>query len=76
MPDAMDKLQTFNDEHTADAIRRHAERKQPVGRTHCANVDCREPIFDARRLLGAQLCMECQREEDARNAHLARWKQR
>jgi RNA polymerase-binding transcription factor DksA len=76
MPDAMDAVQTFNDEHTADALQRHAQRKVAPGRTHCAYIDCREPIFDARRLMGAQLCLACQQEEEARNAHLLRWKQR
>ena len=76
MPDAMDKMQTFNDDHTADALKRHADRPKTEGRTHCAVLDCREPIFDARRLLGAQLCLSCQQEEEARSAHINRWRQR
>jgi hypothetical protein len=76
MPDAMDQIQSFNDDHTADSLRRHADREKPVGRMHCANVDCREPIFQARRDLGAQLCLACQQEEEARAAHFKRWQQR
>lgn len=74
MPDAMDRLQQFNDDQAEDALRRHADRARPAGRTHCAVADCREPIVPERTALGAQLCMECQHEEDARNAHVRGWK--
>ena len=76
MPDAMDAVQTFNEEHTADALQRHAQRKVLRGRSHCANLDCDEPISTARQEMGAQLCLGCQREVEARDAHIARWKQR
>jgi hypothetical protein len=76
MPDAMDQVQAFNDDHTADALQRHADRPKRVGLTHCAIGDCREPIMDARRELGAQLCLACQHEEEARAAHINKWKQR
>jgi hypothetical protein len=32
-----------------------------VGRMHCANADCREPIAEVRQRMGAQLCIDCQR---------------
>ena len=76
MPDAMDQVQAFNDDHTADALKRHAEREVAVGLTHCAVMDCREPIVDARRLMGAQLCLACQQEDEAQRAHFNRWKHR
>jgi RNA polymerase-binding transcription factor DksA len=76
MPDAMDHVQSFNDEHTADALSRHASRPRLVGRTHCANLDCGEPIGDARTALGAQLCLPCQKAEESRNAHQQVWRQR
>jgi RNA polymerase-binding transcription factor DksA len=76
MPDAMDQLQAFNDDHTADALRRHADRVVAVGRSHCAIADCREPISDARRDLGAQLCLACQHEAEARSAHFSQWMRR
>ena len=76
MPDAMDAVQSFNDAHTEDALKRHADRPQQKGRSHCANADCGEPIGDARQALGAQLCLPCQHEEEKRNAHLAVWRRR
>lgn len=76
MPDAMDAVQSFNDAHAEDALKRHAGRPQLKGRSHCANVDCGEPIGDARQALGAQLCLPCQQAEEARDAHLAVWRRR
>jgi RNA polymerase-binding transcription factor DksA len=76
MPDAMDAVQSFNDEHTEDSLRRHADRPRLKGRSHCANVDCGEPIGDARQALGAQLCLPCQHAEESKAAHVARWRQR
>jgi RNA polymerase-binding transcription factor DksA len=76
MPDAMDHVQSFNDAHTADALQRHASRPRPEGRAHCANLECGQPIGDARRALGAQLCLPCQHAEEAKTAHLNRWRHR
>lgn len=75
-PDAMDHLQQLNDDHTSDALKRHADRVRAVGRTHCANLDCAEPITSARTAIGAQLCLPCQHEADAQDAHLNRWRRR
>lgn len=44
-----------------------------AGRTHCINLDCGEPIATARTAMGAQRCMDCQREHEARDAHFAAW---
>lgn len=77
MPDAMDRCQTFNDDHVADALKRHRQ-EQPgrPGLAHCERQDCREPIHEARTRLGARLCDECQVEEDKRNAHFSVWRHR
>lgn len=64
MSDAMDRLQQFNDDHVADALKRHAARPRVVGLTHCEVADCREPIAAERTRLGARLCLECQRDEE------------
>lgn len=38
-----------------------AARKKPtIGRTHCANLDCGEPISALRREIGARFCVGCQ----------------
>jgi hypothetical protein len=76
MPDAIDRLQEFNDDHVADSLQRHAQRREMAGRTHCERLDCKEPIRPERTAKGAQLCDECQEEETKRNAHFARWARR
>lgn len=76
MPDLMDGAQDYNEAHNADALQRHAARPRLVGRTHCANMECGEPIGDGRRALGAQLCLPCQEAEEASAVHLAHWRRR
>lgn len=66
MPDAMDRNQEYTEAFAADALANHKGRlQQSVGRTTCANLDCGDDIHPARTALGAQLCIECQREEEA-----------
>lgn len=73
MPDAMDHVQAMNDRHTENALRTHARRERTEGATHCQNLDCGEPIMPARQALGARLCLECQRGEEAQAAHFQTW---
>jgi RNA polymerase-binding transcription factor DksA len=68
MPDAMDRVQAFNDAHVEDALARRAHQPARAGRTHCANLDCGEPITELRRGAGAQLCLECLQEEERQQA--------
>ena len=74
MPDAMDHVQQHVEDSASDALRRHADRPRTQGRMDCAVADCREPITPERTALGAQLCMECQQEAEARDAHFRGWK--
>jgi len=74
--DAMDALQQFNDDRVADALSAHAQRPRPAGRTHCANLDCREAIAPERQRLGAQLCLPCQKAEEGQAVHLNAWRRR
>ena len=76
MPDAMDRVQQHAAEINADALAMHQRRARPLGRDYCANLDCGEPILPARTALGAQLCMDCQRGEEARAAHFETWGRR
>lgn len=77
MPDAMDRLQEFNDHHVADALKRHqASTPRRPGRTTCERLDCGEPIHAARTAQGAQLCAECDEEVRKRDAHFALWRRR
>lgn len=76
MPDAMDRVQQHALDLTADALAEHARRQMASGRTHCGNLDCGEPIAPARTALGAQLCLDCQRVEEAQAVHLAAWQRR
>ena len=48
MPDLMDAAQLHADELTEAALAAHARRPHPPGRTHCAQLDCREPIAAER----------------------------
>jgi hypothetical protein len=45
-----------------------------LGLTHCAVADCREPVNPKRTVLGSQLCLGCQLEQESRDAHIDRWK--
>lgn len=76
MPDAMDAVQQLAADHVDDALKRHQARSIMTGRSTCANLDCGEPIGRERTILGAQLCMECQREHDGRAAHFRTWGRR
>lgn len=76
MPDAMDHVQQLNADLAADALKRHADRERPAGRSMCANRDCGEPISDFRRLNGAQLCLECARGAEAAAVHQHAWRGR
>lgn len=73
MSDAMDQVQALAEAHAAEAVKRHSMRPHLEGRSTCANLDCQQPISDARRALGAQLCIDCQRGEEARAAHFQTW---
>lgn len=75
MPDLMDAVQ---DRLLAEAEALQAVREQrPVqGRTRCATDGCGEPISPERTALGAQLCMDCQRGEEARAVHFRTWARR
>ena len=75
MPDAMDAVQ----ERVLREERELLEQRRtprPAGLTHCRRHDCREPIAPPRTALGAQLCLECQHEQDARDAHFRIWGRR
>jgi phage/conjugal plasmid C-4 type zinc finger TraR family protein len=51
-----------------DELKRMRSRHAPIGesRTHCA--ECEEPIPEARRraVPGVKLCIDCQKDRDAR----------
>lgn len=75
MPDAMDAIQE-RALREQDEIVAHRPQQVSAGRTHCIRVDCREPIAPQRTALGARLCMDCQQEQDARDAHVRTWSRR
>lgn len=58
----MDVIDTAQRRQLEEIEHALAERK-PLGqgRTHCANLDCGEPIAMVRQQIGASLCIECQR---------------
>ena len=76
MPDAMDQVQQHVQDLADDALGAHARRPRREGRDTCENADCGELIASERRALGARLCMDCQREDEARAAHFRTWGRR
>lgn len=48
--------------------------RQPTGqgRTHCIAEDCGAPIAPVRQAMGAQLCIDCQRDAERRAQSWAR----
>ena len=74
MPDAMDRVQQHAHDMVADALQAHASRPQAIGRAHCENADCGDGIDPRRTAMGARLCLDCQREEEARAAHFNAWR--
>jgi len=77
MPDAMDRLQNFNDDHVADSLKRHTtQHTRRPGLTQCERLDCREAISPERTAQGAQRCDECEEEHQLRNSQLAPWARR
>lgn len=51
-----------------DELKRMQARRAPVGESFAFCADCDEPIPEARRraLPGVKLCLDCQKERDAR----------
>lgn len=41
-----------------------ARKPARAGRATCANVQCGEPIAPLRQNMGAQLCIDCQRDAE------------
>lgn len=76
MPDAMERVQQFTADHVADSLARHADRERLPGRSTCANLDCGEAISPTRQQLGAQLCMDCLKAEEAAAVHQRTWRSR
>lgn len=75
MPDAMDAIQREAERIVDVGLQRHANRSRAEGRSTCAHADCGEPIAPERTALGARLCIDCQRGEEAAASHFATWRQ-
>lgn len=74
MPDAMDHVQANVEQMTQSALEKHTRRTAVrPGLTACERHDCGEPIEPPRTARGARLCLECQEEQDKRDAHFAVW---
>lgn len=72
MPDHMDAIQDRVQRET-DAIIANHTAPAAAGRTTCARAECGEPIAPQRTAIGARLCIDCQHEEEARQAHFRTW---
>jgi len=67
--DVIDQAQQRQQEDIDQALARLP--KAGKGRPTCENLDCGEPISAERQALGAVLCIDCQRDDEAR---AARWR--
>lgn len=76
MPDAMDRVQQHAQDLASDALQAHANRPRLPGLDFCEVLDCGEPITPTRTAMGARLCLDCQKAEEARAAHFAQWGRR
>ncbi len=65
MPDAMDRVQQHAQDMVDDAMRARDGKSQLPGRDTCASLDCELDISPQRKAIGAQLCIDCQRDEEA-----------
>lgn len=74
MVDDVDRQVAMEERHLENALDRRARRVQTRGRSFCANEDCGEAIAPNRQAMGAQLCIECAKAEEAQAAHFGRWK--
>lgn len=70
--DDADRVQLMEARQLANALDRHAHRKQSAGRVTCANLDCGAAIAPLRQQIGAQLCIDCARAEEAQAQHMRR----
>lgn len=76
MPDHMDAVQQHAADLASDALSAHARRPRPAGLTHCEQLDCGAAIEPQRTAMGAQRCIDCQREHEASTAHLTAGRRR
>lgn len=74
MPDELDRVQAITELHLQNAIDTHARRPVSAGLSNCEDVECGEPITAQRQEMGARLCIDCQRAEEARAAHFRSWR--
>lgn len=68
--DAIDVAQRRQQDDIDHALAGRAPK--PAGRSICANLDCGEPIASVRQQMGAQLCIECQRDAEREAQRCAR----
>lgn len=62
--DIIDVAQRRQQEEIEHALQAHADKPVRTGREVCATPGCDEPISAARQALGAQLCIDCQRDAE------------
>lgn len=66
MSDDCDLASAKADRFVEDSLRRHALRRPArPGRSAC--IDCDSPITPAQQAMGADRCVDCQRDVDLRN---------
>jgi hypothetical protein len=59
-----DTIDLAQDQQHDIALALAGRAPRSIGRSHCANADCGEPIAPLRQQLGAVLCIDCQRDAE------------
>lgn len=76
MSDSIDRAQEIEEAQRTDAVALHARRGTSSGTQVCTLPGCDEGIDPRRTAMGATLCIEHQREREARDAHFRKWGRR
>jgi hypothetical protein len=72
MPDVHDRDAEIAEAQLENALLHHAHRPRSIGRRHCENQDCGEPISESRCGMGARLCVPCATADEQRECQFSR----
>lgn len=74
MVDDVDRVTAMDERHLEDALRARAQRQVSEGLTQCEDMECGAPITAQRQAMGARLCIDCAKADEARAAHHRQWR--
>lgn len=74
MVDDVDRITAMDERHLDDALRARAQRPAVSGLANCEDLECNAPITPQRQEMGARLCIDCAKADEARAAHHRQWR--